>query len=302
MYGKIVQKMRTSKNITLKEAAGEALSVSQLSRFENNKTMIPVGNFFDVLENLNVTIEEFEYVRQEKETNQAEEILFQIEEYNNKKDLEELRNLITEIKQKSPTPYSWEQFLIYFIKCILAIYEEEKTQAYQPVLDYLMQVENWGEMELKLYALFGFAFDVETTHFLMRTALKRSQQYLQIPSTSGLLYAILTNSFSTFLTYDRLDYAEESIQLFDEYYAENALLLSPHIDFMFNKGLLAFRKNDLKTAKKYCENAIEICKYFKQKESFDYYSKRYKQWLKNYENPDYRELSIKVGMFDTNNN
>lgn len=302
MYGKIVQKMRTSKNITLKEAAGEALSVSQLSRFENNKTMIPVGNFFDVLENLNVTIEEFEYVHQEKETNQAEEILFQIEEYNNKKDLEELRNLITEIKQKNPTPYSWEQFLIYFIKCILAIYEEEKTQAYQPVLDYLMQVENWGEMELKLYALFGFAFDVETTHFLMRTALKRSQQYLQIPSTSGLLYAILTNSFSTFLTYDRLDYAEESIQLFDEYYAENALLLSPHIDFMFNKGLLAFRKNDLKTAKKYCENAIEICKYFKQKESFDYYSKRYKQWLKNYENPDYRELSIKVGMFDTNNN
>jgi Rgg/GadR/MutR family transcriptional activator len=302
MYGKIIQKMRTSKNITLKEAAGEALSVSQLSRFENNKTMIPVGNFFDVLENLNVTIEEFEYVHQEKETNQAEEILFQIEEYNNKKDLEELRNLITEIKQKNPAPYSWEQFLIYFIECILAIYDEEETQAYQPVLDYLMQVENWGEMELKLYALFGFAFDIETTHFLMRTALKRSQQYLQIPSTSGLLYAILSNSFSTFLTYDRLDYAEETIQLFDEYYAENALLLSPHIDFMFNKGLLAFRKNDLKTAKKYCENAIEICKYFKQKESFDYYSKRYKQWLKNYENPDYRELSIKVGMFDTNNN
>ncbi len=301
MYGKIVREMRTGKNITLKEAAGEALSVSQLSRFENNRTMIPVGNFFDVLENLNVTIEEFEYVRQEKKTNHVEKILFRIEEYNNKKDLEQLRNLITEIKQKNPVPYSWEQFLIYFIKCILAIYDEEETQAYQPVLDYLMQVENWGEMELKLYALFSFAFDIETTHFLMWTALKRSQQYLQIPSTSGLLYAILTNSFSTFLTYDRLDYAEETIQLFDDHHAENAQFLSPHIDFMFNKGLLAFRKKDLKIAKKYCENAIKICKYFKQKESVDYYSKRYKQWLENYKNPSYRELSIKMGMFDTNN-
>lgn len=34
MFGETIKKIRKSKNMTLKEAAGEALSVSQLSRFE----------------------------------------------------------------------------------------------------------------------------------------------------------------------------------------------------------------------------------------------------------------------------
>lgn len=37
MYGKIIKQIRKSKNMTLKEVAGEALSISQLSRFENVK-------------------------------------------------------------------------------------------------------------------------------------------------------------------------------------------------------------------------------------------------------------------------
>ena len=53
---------------------------------------------------------------------------------------------------------AWEEF------------ENRTMKTQQPVLDYLMQVEDWGEMELRLYAIFGFVFNVETTHFLMRTA------------------------------------------------------------------------------------------------------------------------------------
>ena len=40
MYGKIIKQIRKSKNMTLKEVAGEALSISQLSRFENEKSVI----------------------------------------------------------------------------------------------------------------------------------------------------------------------------------------------------------------------------------------------------------------------
>lgn len=75
MYGKIIKQIRKSKNMTLKEVAGEALSISQLSRFENEKSVIPVDLFYEVLDNLNSTTEEFNYIKNEKQPNKILELL-----------------------------------------------------------------------------------------------------------------------------------------------------------------------------------------------------------------------------------
>lgn len=291
MYGKTIKKIRKSKNMTLKEAAGEALSVSQLSRFENEKTVIPVDLFYQVLDNLNSTTEEFNYIKNQDKNNEVDELLKKVENYSNNKKLDDLKALRIEIKNSRPGIYSWDQFIIYFIESILAIYEDKEPTTKEPVLEYLMQVEDWGEMELRLYTMFGFVLDVETTYILMRTALKRSKQYLEVPAASKLLYTILSNNFSTFLLNKNIDYAEETIQLFEEEYADNTDLLSPHIDFTFNKGLLAFVKNDSEKAKEYCEKAITICQLFKQKDLEKQYKSRYKGWGND---PEYKELMITV--------
>ena len=75
MYGKIIKQIRKSKNMTLKEVVGEALSISQLSRFENEKSVIPVDLFYEVLDNLNSTTEEFNYIKNEKQPNKILELL-----------------------------------------------------------------------------------------------------------------------------------------------------------------------------------------------------------------------------------
>ena len=75
MYGKIIKQIRKSKNMTLKEVAGEVLSISQLSRFENEKSVIPVDLFYEVLDNLNSTTEEFNYIKNEKQPNKILESL-----------------------------------------------------------------------------------------------------------------------------------------------------------------------------------------------------------------------------------
>lgn len=298
MYGKTINKIRKSKNMTLKEVAGESLSISQLSRFENEKSVIPVDLFYNVLKNLNTTTEEFNYINDQKEYKKIRELFDRIEKYSNGERLEDLKALKVEIKNSRPGIYSWEQFLIYFIDGILAIYEEREQTAKQPVLEYLMQVEDWGEMELRLYAMFGFILDIETTYFLMNTALKRSKQYLSVPASAKLLHVILTNNFSTFLAYDYIEYAEETIDLFETKYSENIETLIPHIDFMFNKGLLAFKKKEPEKAKKYCERAILLCQSFKQKENEKMYSERYEKWTEGFnEHDDYKEITIKLGFY-----
>lgn len=298
MFGETIKSIRESKNMTLKEAAGDAVSISQLSRFENEKSIIPVDRFYEVLNNLNTTTEEFNYIRGQEEMREVEKIFDRIEDYNNNDKADKMRNLRAELQEGRPAPYRWNQFLIYFIDSLLDLHEGTDHKAKAPVLDYLMQVEDWGEMELRLYAIFGFVLDIETTHFLMRTALKKSKQYLELPATAKLLYVILTNNFSTFLASGNIEYAEETIRLFEENYAKNTKFLSPHIDFMFNKGLLAFKKKDPEKGSKFCEDAITICRMFHQYEQEKVLSERYKNWKTNYDNPDFRELTIQVGFFD----
>lgn len=301
MFGETIAQIRESKNMTLKEAAGDTLSISQLSRFENGKSSIPVDSFYAVLNNLNTTTEEFNYIKGQTEDRELESIFNRIEKYNNNDELDKLRYLKKEIQETRPAPYSWKQFIVYFIQSLLDLHNDAELQAKEPILAYLMRVEDWGEMELRLYALFGFVLDVETTHFLMRTALKKSKQYLAVPATAKLLYVILTNNFSTFLAAGNLEYAGETIQLFETNYAKNTDLLQPHIDFMFNKGLLAFKKNQPEKAFKHCEDAITICQMFHQYDLEKLLTERYERWKANYKNPKYRELTIQAGFFESSN-
>ena len=305
MFGETIKKIRKSKNMTLKEVAGDSLSLSQLSRFENGKSMIPVNLFYEILDNLNTTSEEFAFIYQPEKNQKIDYFFERIIEYTNNNEVEKLKDLRDKLKAMKPNVYSWEQFSVYFVDSILETSElkdldkeafDQKTfKAQQPVLDYLMQVENWGEMELRVYAIFGFILDVETTHFLMHTALNKSKQYLKIPSARRLLHTILTNNFSTFLFNNRLDYAKETLQLFEQNYSEDTKELEPHIDFLFNKGLLAFKQNKPQEGKEYCEQAISICKLFKQKSAEKKYTERYESWQENYNDPGYKELMIKLG-------
>ena len=57
--GKVFREFRMSKNYSLKEAAGEACSTSQLSRFELGESDLAASRFFDILDNIHVTIENF---------------------------------------------------------------------------------------------------------------------------------------------------------------------------------------------------------------------------------------------------
>lgn len=82
-YGKIFKIIRESKNMSLKEVAGDFVTPAQLSRFENGKSNLSVDTFFHCLKNMDVLQGEFstfyhsyfqnEDIRLSKELRQAVE-------------------------------------------------------------------------------------------------------------------------------------------------------------------------------------------------------------------------------------
>lgn len=57
--GELFKQIRISKRLTLKDVAGDYLSISFLSKFERGESDISLSRFFQLLEQLDVSVEEF---------------------------------------------------------------------------------------------------------------------------------------------------------------------------------------------------------------------------------------------------
>ena len=57
--GKVFRDFRTNRNVSLKQIADEAVSASQISRFERGESDISLSRFLRVLDNMHVEMNEF---------------------------------------------------------------------------------------------------------------------------------------------------------------------------------------------------------------------------------------------------
>ncbi|WP_373765611.1 Rgg/GadR/MutR family transcriptional regulator [Jeotgalibaca porci] len=297
-YGAIFRQIRINKGMKLKEAAGDTLSPSQLSRFENGLSMVTVETFYEALKNINATPQEFLFLVGDSQDNELNDAFKKIENLANTSDLINLKKLRDSWKKEVKTPYQWKHFLVLFIDNLLHVFETEHPLNQSEILDYLMQVEDWGEMELRIYTLFGFVFEVDTTYHLMKSAVKKSRKYMALPQDAKLLFTILSNNFSTFIFHKRFDYALETLKLYGEQLDRDVKLLDPHLDFLFNQGILAFCQHDEEDGIALCEKVIELCQLFKQTENLERYEKRYQNWLHGHKDPGYKELTINIWTID----
>lgn len=296
-FGQTFKKIRKSKGMTLKEAAGESMSLAQVSRFENEQSMVTVDLLYDMLNNLNTTPQEYYFLMGADPEKGLKEFFYRIIDLNGS--FEPTAALEAEkqkLMQSEPGSYNWEQFMIYFIDSLIRVRNDEPFATDNYILEYLVQVENWGERELRIYALFGFVLPVDTTYYLMKTAVKRSQLYQAIPQDMKLLHTILTNNFSTFIFYDHLDYAKETLNLFEEALLQNSEFVESHLNLLFNKGIFAFKQQDIDTATKYCEQVLSLCETLQQTERGKMYASRYQSWKEGYNNPEFKEITIEPGI------
>ena len=58
-YGEIIHKIRQDRNMSLKEAAGDAITPNNLSRFEKGLATVKVDTFFEILSKFNLDVEDY---------------------------------------------------------------------------------------------------------------------------------------------------------------------------------------------------------------------------------------------------
>lgn len=153
-YGEIVYKIRQDRNMSLKEAAGDAITPNNLSRFEKGLATVKVDTFFYLLNKLNVAIFDIEelFDTQQENFQKVHDILIAIVN----KDFIKARKLLGRKKD-------WHNPLDYYIMLLRIANSSKTLELFAP--DELEAIDNLMNYISRLETFYTFDFILLNTLF-----------------------------------------------------------------------------------------------------------------------------------------
>lgn len=209
-YGKVFKIIRESKNMSLKEVAGDFVTPAQLSRFENGKSNLSVDTFFNCLKNMDVLQGEFSTFFhsyfQDEDIRVSIELYQAIENRNTiyiQRKIKEYEQLFLKNGRKS------DRVLISVLYVALnrcdstqSVPEKEKNI----ITEYLMSIDEWCFYELWIFGRCSMAMNSKTIEVLGNELVHRTQFYNGLSENRKRVYRVLLN-----ITGQLLDRGEERV-------------------------------------------------------------------------------------------
>jgi hypothetical protein len=213
-YGEIIHKIRQDRNMSLKEAAGDAITPNNLSRFEKGLATVKVNTFFEVLNNFN--LDGYDYVEifhiQDKNSLRAREIIHAL----SKNDKIKARQILG---KKS----DWGNVIEYYI-LKLDIFRMEDTrdestpdvvEAINYLVNYMFSIDTLYIRDFLIIELLltfdGQYFELKFLEYLEKLIVKGLEETKHISESFSHRYT----QTGTFLvrTYSRYGYYDKAEKL-----------------------------------------------------------------------------------------
>lgn len=300
--GQAVRRIRLDKHMALREAAGEAISVAQLSRFETDRQDLGINVLLQVLTNINSNITEMRHVQLAGESDIA------------------VDRLVAQLKTQGKSPAGWAMAaqvdlqkyahdptrrLERLVAGALWIYLTE-SYGIQPAIPadsrrrlvaeaqgYLGRVETWGVTELSLYNLYSPTLADDDLFTLMKPALSRGKSYIGLYEYFKIVPFILNTNFSIFVSHNRLDLATATLRMTEDFLAdEGSGIVAPRIFYIFNQGLLLFKQDQPAAGRQKCTEAIRVARIFDEDPVIDLLTKRLQKWENHYQEAGFTDILI----------
>ncbi|AYG01543.1 Rgg/GadR/MutR family transcriptional regulator [Lactococcus allomyrinae] len=146
-YGKTFKKIRTQKHLSLSYFTDLGISKAALDRFELGRTMMSFERVDAALQEMNVSLGEYEYFINDYALDYQEEILLEITNADIASDSHTLSKIYEE---------AFSAGYIYLAYAAKSRYMSLTIEEAEKVTDFLYGVEQWGYFEL---SIFYFALD-----------------------------------------------------------------------------------------------------------------------------------------------
>lgn len=321
MEGNLFRKLRKERGVSMGELANEWNSLAFISKFERGNTNISFNRLEHLLKGINVSLEEFLYLRSQLDNQtlyhylsdrpfylsgefvaHLNQIFYCNHRANKSADftqgIKEIHQMETTLGQGS-NGAKFLRILCQMLRLNYQVNEEQKLgkrsdleqlfdqlqELSTPIVSYLYKVDNWGVFEVMLFRFFQFGFPVEKTRQLLRIAVTRTQKLEGLQVMQGMRFELLFGTCSTFINFGRFDWAQEVLKEAEELlYDQGDLLNSTKL--LFYQGWLKITLGSVEGGKQKCDQALSIFRILQQPEMLREYTEVLSTVLKNDETPE----------------
>lgn len=194
--GSTIELIRQKKNIPIKSLIGGIVSRAHYYRIANGQSDMTVTNFFKILEHLNVSLEEFLFIKNNFKIERFKALFAEVHQSFIKQDLEKLLSL----KEKSTIIYKKTnleryQHIVLVIQLLIDRLKEEGYDSFakEYLQDYLMNLNMFTHYDLVLYSNSFFAFSKELNEAISVRILDNIKKYEQLKAFESDTVKVLSN-------------------------------------------------------------------------------------------------------------
>lgn len=260
--GALFKKIRLSKKLSLKDVAGDYLSVSFLSKFERGESEISLSRFFILLENLDVSIEEFYGLVSKEHPTTTEELLEHVSKAFYQNNLLALKkyhsNELEHYKNTSKKTYLYNAIMIESFLVSLTG-ETIAPENIQQISDYLFDIDQWGKRELIIFGNSMAAIPTKTLNVLTKEIIYKTTLFGNHEANKRIRISLLINATSEFLERGEIELAKTYLDILSEMNFPE-MFLYERLEYNIVLGTYWIKIGKLDIGKKKIELALEVLK------------------------------------------
>lgn len=211
--GTLFKNLRKNKKMSLNDVSGNSISLSFISKFERGESEISLSRFLILLNNLNVTIEEFHNLYQYEYPDEIEDLMIKVSTYFSNKDISGFEKTQAEEKEKYNTTGK-RRYLYNSIMLKAFISDFTNTPMNKDditiLTDFLFGTEYWGKYELLLLGNSMSSIQIDSLNLLLKELIKNSKKVTTTEANYILKIDLLLNAVHNAFKKKRVDYAQET--------------------------------------------------------------------------------------------
>ena len=206
-FGNVYKEIRESKGLTQEEVCGDILSRTSLSKIESGKTTPKYENMEFLLQQINMTFEEFDYICHLYQPSQRAEIIQSYLNMSSILETSELEKLFQKCQDYLKTHHDLPieeisdmlEVVIYIRQHGTGELSDHAEQVVKKLWRKIEKQDIWYESDLKILNTILFRFPIEHLHLITGKILQRLEVYKNYQHLYDLRMAILLNLSTLYL-------------------------------------------------------------------------------------------------------
>lgn len=223
-FGSIYKMIRQAKGLTQAQVCGEEMSRTSLAKIEANKAVPNFENMIFLLEQVNMSLEEFKYICNHYKPSLRQEIfnkVYHILPTMGNEKLEDIKKLCEEhLNSQHDIPI---ERILDLVTVVINVRKhgflkpnEELQAVTTKIWNYLEKQDDWFERDFKLLSTILFIFPIETIKETTERILASLEKYRDYHNINSIKYTLLANLSSIFLYHDLIEDCERLTLMIDE--------------------------------------------------------------------------------------